>query len=110
MFFSREIFQKSPKFYNGDPHSKLMVSLGSGSRFWRFSMVFHEFSLKKMVFKVLPTHIDAEFHGESISDGSRAIRERKVGEKLKKPRKKLPNSILRSPSCKISLELPRIPL
>ena len=38
-----------------------------------------------MVFKVLPTHIDAEFHGESISDGFRAIRVRKVGQKLKKP-------------------------
>ena len=40
-----------------------------------------------MVFKVLPTHIDAEFHGESISDGFRAIRARKVGQKLKKPKK-----------------------
>ena len=84
---SKTLFQKSPKFYNGNPHSKLMVSLGSGSRFWRFSMVFHEFSLKKMVFKVLPTHIDAEFHGESISEGFRAIRARKVGQKLKKPKK-----------------------
>ena len=40
-----------------------------------------------MVFKVLPTHIDAEFHGESISEGFRAIRARKVGQKLKKPEK-----------------------
>ena len=40
-----------------------------------------------MVFKVLPTHIDAEFHGESTSDGFRAIRARKVGQKLKKTKR-----------------------
>ena len=37
----------------------------------------------------LPTYIDAKFHGESISDGFRAIRKRKVGQKLKKPREKI---------------------
>ena len=40
-----------------------------------------------MFFQVLRTYIDAKFHGESISDGFRAIRQRKVGEKLKKPEK-----------------------
>ena len=40
-----------------------------------------------MFFQPLRTYIDAKFHGESISDGFRAIRERKVGQKLKKPKK-----------------------
>ena len=87
-FFSREIFQKSPKFYNGDPHSKLEVGSGVGEPILRFSMVFHGFSLKKTFLKVLRTYIDAEFHGESISDGFRAIRARKVSQKLKKPKKR----------------------
>ena len=60
---------------------------GSGSRFWRFCPIFHGFSSKKMVFQPLRTYIDAEFHGESISDGFGAIRARKVGEKSKKPKK-----------------------
>ena len=40
-----------------------------------------------MFFQPLRTYIDAKFHGESISDGFRAIRERKVDQKLKKPKK-----------------------
>ena len=40
-----------------------------------------------MFFQALRTYIDAKFHGESISDGFRAIRDRKVGQKLKKPKK-----------------------
>ena len=39
-----------------------------------------------MFFQPLRTYIDAEFHGESISDGFRAVRDRKVGQKLKKPK------------------------
>ena len=35
----------------------------------------------------LSTYIDAKFHGESISDGFRAIRQRKVCQKSKKPEK-----------------------
>ena len=42
-----------------------------------------------MFFQPLRTYIDVKFHGESISDGFRAIRERKVGQKLKNPRKKV---------------------
>ena len=37
-----------------------------------------------MILKILKTYIDAEFHGEFVFAGFRAIRERKVGEKLKK--------------------------
>ena len=47
-----------------------------------------------MFLKVLPTYIDAEFHGESVSDGFRAIRERKVGEKLKKQKRIFSGHIL----------------
>ena len=39
-----------------------------------------------MFFQSLRTYIDAEFHRESISDSFRAIRERYVGQKLKKPK------------------------
>ena len=42
-----------------------------------------------MVFQPLRTYIDAEFHGESISDGFGAIRARKVGEKSGKTREKI---------------------
>ena len=60
---------------------------GSGSRCWWFCTIFHGFSLGKMFFQPLRTYIDAKFHGESISDGFRAIRERKVDQKLKNPKK-----------------------
>ena len=40
-----------------------------------------------MFFQALRTYIDAKFHGESISDGFRAIRDRKVGQRLKKLKK-----------------------
>ena len=40
-----------------------------------------------MFFQPLRTYIDAEFHGESISDGFRAIRDRKVGQKSKNQQK-----------------------
>ena len=86
-FFWCEIFQKSPKHFNGNSHSKLPAPPGFGSRFWRFFTIFHGFSLGKMFFQALRTYIDAKFHGESISDGFRAIRDRKVGQKLKKPKK-----------------------
>ena len=86
-FFRARFFKNPPKFTMAIPIVSCRWGPGSGSRFWRFSTIFHEFLLKKMVFKVLPTHIDAEFHGESISDGFRAIRARKVGQKLKKTKK-----------------------
>ena len=85
--FLCEIFPKSPKNYNGNSHSKLPAPPGFGSRFWRFFTIFHGFSLGKIFFQALRTYIDAKFHGESISDGFRAIRERKVGQKLKNPEK-----------------------
>ena len=53
-----------------------------------------------MFFQVLRTYIDAKFHGESISDGFRAIRQRKVGEKLKKPRKNRQTRFSGQPSPK----------
>ena len=86
-FFRARFFKNPPKFTMAIPIISCRWGPGSGSRFWRFPTIFHEFSLKKVVFKVLPTHIDAEFHGESSSDGFRAIRARKVSQKLKKPKK-----------------------
>ena len=90
---SAKIFRYESKFYNGNSYSKLPGAAGIGESIWWFSMSFHEFSLTKKFSWSLPIYIDAKFHGESISDGFRAIRERKVGQKLKNPEKKLFQSL-----------------
>ena len=51
-FFWCEIFEKSPKKFNGNSHSKLPAPPGFGSRFWRFFTIFNGFSLGKCFFKL----------------------------------------------------------
>ena len=65
-----------------------------------FDNFFNDFSSRKMFFQVIRAYIDAKVHGESISDGFRAIRQRKVGEKLKKPGKNRQTRFSGQPSPK----------
>ena len=83
-FFGARFFKNLQKLSMGTPIVSCRHPPGFGSLFWRFFTIFHGFSLGKMFFQALRTYIDAKFHGESISDGFRAIRDRKVGQKLKK--------------------------
>ena len=52
IFFWCEIFQKSPKNFNGSSHSKLPAPPGSGSRFWRFFTIFMNFRREKCFFNL----------------------------------------------------------
>ena len=87
LFFGARFFKNLQKLSMGTPIVSCRHPPGFGSLFWRFFTIFHGFSLGKMFFQALRTYIDAKFHGESISDGFRAIRDRKVGQKLKIPNK-----------------------
>ena len=98
---SAQIFRCETKLYNGNPYSKLPEAAGIGESIWWFSIILHEFSLTKLFSWYLPTYIDAKFHGKSISDGFRAIRERKVGQKLKNPEKSRQTRFSGHPSLSI---------
>ena len=98
---SAKIFRYETKLYNGNPYSKLPGAAGIGESIWWFSIILHEFSLTKMFSWSLPTYIDAKFHGESISDGFRAIQQRKVCQKSKKPEKSRQTRFSGQPSLSI---------
>ena len=74
---------------------------GPGVDFGDFSRFFMNFRRENCFFQSLRTYIDAEFHGESISDGFRAIRQRKVCQKSKKPEKNRQTRFSGQPSLSI---------